>query len=532
MATAKMATVLTALLVACPVYSSIENPSILPTPPMGFNNWARFECGLNQSLFVETADTMVSKGLLVAGYDRINLDDCWLSHERAANGSLQWNTTLFPNGLIWLGEYVRSKGFHFGIYEDSGNETCGGYPGTLGHEEQDAKTFESWGIDYLKLDGCNVYPPTEQRYQDLYSKWHQILTSLEKPLIFSESAPAYFSDTNNNTDWYEVMDWVPLYGELARHSTDIAVYGLYKPSRYWKSIMTNYGFEVLLARYQQPGYYNDPDFLIVDWPWLTLDEKKSHFALWSSFSAPLIISSYIPDLTDAEVEYLTNADIISIDQDPLALQATLVSQDGYFDVLTKDLANGDRLLTVLNRGSDTNSTTVSAERIGLSKGCSFVAKDLWTGKSEKMAGSIDTTLNTHATAIYRISGVSSLTPTGMIFDTASLKCMTASGSTVTFSDCNASDEQVWHVSSQGLISPLSSPHECLESSKSGVSLSRCGKKKSSMRWVYHVTGNVINAATGACLQSNGAKMGTCGEELDKQVFGLPSGVHVVRGNTV
>ena len=178
---------------------------------MGFNNWARFECNLNQSLFIETADALVDKGLLAAGYNRINLDDCWMQTERASDGSLQWNTTLFPKGLVWLGEYVKSKGFHFGIYEDSGNETCGGYPGSREHEQQDAETFEKWGIDYLKLDGCNVYPFEEQTYQDLYSKWHRILASLDKPMIFSESAPAYFSATDNNTDWYEVMDWVPLY---------------------------------------------------------------------------------------------------------------------------------------------------------------------------------------------------------------------------------------------------------------------------------------------------------------------------------
>ncbi|KAF5948158.1 hypothetical protein HYC85_014115 [Camellia sinensis] len=28
--------------------------------------------------------------------------------------------------------------------------------GSLGHEEQDAKTFPSWGIDYLKYDNCNT----------------------------------------------------------------------------------------------------------------------------------------------------------------------------------------------------------------------------------------------------------------------------------------------------------------------------------------------------------------------------------------
>ena len=55
--------------------ASLEKPSLLPTPPMGFNNWARFECNLNQSLFTQTADAMASKGLLAAGYDRINIDD-------------------------------------------------------------------------------------------------------------------------------------------------------------------------------------------------------------------------------------------------------------------------------------------------------------------------------------------------------------------------------------------------------------------------------------------------------------------------
>ena len=296
--------------------------------------------------------------------------------------------------------------------------------------------------------------------------------------------------------------------------------------------MVNYGFEVLVARYQQPGYYNDPDFLIVDWPWLTLDEKKSHFALWSSFSAPLIISAYIPDLTDAEIAYLTNEDIVAIDQDPLALQATLVSQDGYFDVLTKSLSNGDRLLTVLNRGDDSNSTTISTERMGLGKGCTSTAKDLWTGESSKFTGSIDVTLSSHATAIYRISGVKPVTPTGMIFDTASVKCMTAGNSGISFSDCDGSDEQVWHVSSYGTISPLSCPWECLEVAGGTARLGHCNPHKANAKWIYHVTGNVINAATGSCLQSKGDYVGTCGEELDKQVFGLPSGVTVVRGSTV
>jgi len=534
MARAALAMIIASLLLLPEAHASIEEPSISPTPPMGFNDWARFMCNINESLFVETADAMVEKGLLAAGYNRVNMDDCWPSHERAPNGSLQWNETLFPNGLIWLGQYLHSKGFHFGIYEDAGNETCGGYPGTRGHEAQDARTFESWGVDYLKLDGCNVFPDTEPTYQEVYHKWHTILPNLKVPIVFSESAPAYFAGTDNNTDWYTVMDWVPLYGELARHSTDIAVYGLYPAEHYWQSVLTNYGFEVLLARYQQPGYYNDPDFIIPDWPWLTLDEKKSQFALWSSFSAPLIISAYVPTLTDDEVEFLTNKDIIAIDQDPLTLQATLVSQDGYFDVLTKNLANGDRLLTVLNRGNDTNSTTVSVERMGLEGGCDYQVKDLWTGQTQDVSGSMKVTLNQHATGIYRISGISGkVTPTGMIFNTASLHCMTADSSAVSFVNCTGAEEQVWQVSTQGHVSPLSDWKACLtQASDGGLALQNCQWRGKTQNWAYHVSGNLINAASGECLQEGGESMGRCGWERDSQVFGMPSGVHVIRGQVV
>ena len=292
--------------------------------------------------------------------------------------------------------------------------------------------------------------------------------------------------------------------------------------------MVNYDFEVLLARYQQQGYYNDPDFLIPDWPWLTLDEKKSQFALWSSFSAPLIISAYIPDLTDGEVEYLRNKDVINVDQDPLALQATLVSRNGYFDVLTKSLVNGDRLLTVLNRGDDTNSTTIGTERMDLERDCKYNAMNLWTGDSCDISGSIDITLATHATAIYRISGVSSVTPTGMIFNTASLKCMTAAGSNIAFDDCVASDARVWQVSPHGTVNPLAASHRCLQASRHKVSLDRCNQRRGNTRWVYRVTGNLVNEAISACLQQSARNIGACGEELDDQVFALPSGVEVAR----
>lgn len=521
---------LAALAAALPTYASIESPNILPRPPMGFNNWARFMCDLNQTLFTETADAMVSTGLRDAGYTWINLDDCWMTHERASNGSLQWDTNKFPDGIPWLGRYLKERGFKFGTYEDSGNATCGGYPGSYGYEKLDVETFASWGIEYLKLDGCNVSPKEgrtlREEYIARYKYWHEILAEMDNPLVFSESAPAYFAGEKSLTDWYAVMDRMPIYGELARHSYDIIVYGT--DGNAWDSVMTNYDFQLLTTRYQALGFYNDPDFLIPDNPKLSEDEKRSQFALWASFSAPLIISAYIPGLSEGDIGFLSNKDIIDVDQDPLVQQAALVSRDDTFDVLTRTLDNGDRLLTVLNRGDSAETAAIPVERLGLSKRCTYAAKDLWTGSSLSIKDSVSLKLNTHATGVYRISlpkKCSGITPTGMVFNTASKKCLTQQSGTIGFTKCQAQDSQVWQFTPWGSLSPLSDSGKCLTTDGTRVYVKSCRHGDDQM-WTYSVAGNLKSEKTGDCLTEDGAGVGACGFEKDSQVFGLPAGVDV------
>ncbi|KAF2178205.1 carbohydrate-binding module family 13 protein [Zopfia rhizophila CBS 207.26] len=542
---AAIASLLTAVAVSiAQVSATIQNPAIQPRPPMGFNNWARFMCNLNETLFTKTADAMVSTGLLAAGYDNINLDDCWLLKERNSKKELQWDPDLFPHGMPWLADYLHTRGFKFGIYENAGNMTCGWYPGSQDHEEIDSKTFESWGVDYLKLDGCHMDLQKGRSYYEefeyRYKLWHKIMGDLKKPFIFSQSAPAYFSPNfhldKNNTDWYRTMDWVHNNGELARHSDDIKVYGLnitFEPGGHWESMMNNYGMEVRLARYQSCGFYNDPDFLIPDWPDLSMDEKKTHFSLWSSFSAPLIISAYIPDLTKEDIEYLTNKEIIAVDQDALCEQATLVSQGEYIDVLTKNLANGDRLLTVLNRGNHTSTTEVSLHRMGFINVGAYTAKDLWTGGTKKFHESLEVKLRTHQTAIYRIrptEGVKlEVTPTGMIFNTFSLNCLAAShhSSSVTFAACDAADSQIWRVWDNGRVTPLSAVQQCLTVYDGEVSLEECERgPPKSQQWSYGVTGNLVNKGKGLCLEEGkkSVVVKKCGNALDSQVLALPGGV--------
>jgi len=136
------------------------------TPVMGWLDWEKFRCNIDceatpdtciaEKLFMDMADRMAADGYLDAGYNHVNIDDCWLNKAgRNANGSLEADPTRFPHGIKWLADYIHAKGLKIGIYEDLGTHTCGGYPGTtLDKITQDADTFASWGIDMLKLDGC------------------------------------------------------------------------------------------------------------------------------------------------------------------------------------------------------------------------------------------------------------------------------------------------------------------------------------------------------------------------------------------
>jgi len=297
--------------------------------------------------------------------------------------------------------------------------------------------------------------------------------------------------------------------------------------------MFNYGQEVRLARYQKPGYFNDPDFLNVDHFDYNINERRSHFALWSSFSAPLILSTSVPALSAEELKYLTNKNIIAVDQDPLALQATLVSQDGTWDVLTKNLANGDRLLTILNRGNVTASHSVSFGRIGIPTRSHINVKDLWTGKIKRAEERVITNnLEPHATAIYRLSGFGGsevVIPTGKIFNTFSLNSLTVASRGVHWGNSTGENGQVWQTKSDGTVRSLSNPTKCLTNGEKKVEVKECSGKPN-QKWNYHLSGNLKSRSSQGCLTEaeNGAvTVSRCLYEANSQVFGLPSGVKVI-----
>ena len=119
------------------------------TPPMGWNSWNTFSINVNEQLVIGIVAKMISSGLRDAGYNYVVLDDGWMLRERNAEGDLVPDPEKFPNGIKHLADYVHSKGMKFGVYNCAGTHTCGGFPGSRGHEYQDARLYASWGVDFL-----------------------------------------------------------------------------------------------------------------------------------------------------------------------------------------------------------------------------------------------------------------------------------------------------------------------------------------------------------------------------------------------
>ena len=153
------------------------------TPPMGFNTWNTFGPNINEQMVLEMADVMAEQGYRDAGYKYVVIDDCWSLRERDENGNLVADPEKFPHGMKYVADYVHSKGLKFGMYSCAGTRTCAGYPASFDHEFQDARTFASWGVDFLKYDFC--YFPSFANCKHRYLTMAQALRASGRDILFS-----------------------------------------------------------------------------------------------------------------------------------------------------------------------------------------------------------------------------------------------------------------------------------------------------------------------------------------------------------
>ncbi|GMY18570.1 alpha-galactosidase 1-like [Fagus crenata] len=353
------------------------------TPPMGWNSWNHFNCKIDEKTIKETADALISTGLAKLGYTYINIDKhrhlnflmeklCWGLLVVGICGNLVPKKSAFPSGIKAVADYVHSKGLKLGIYSDAGYYTCSRtMPGSLGHEDQDAKNFASWGIDYLKYDNC--YNDGSKPI-DRYPVMTRALMKAGRPIFLSLC------------EWGDMHPalWGFNVGNSWRATNDI--------SDNWQSMVSRIDMNEVYADFARPGGWNDPDMLEVGNGGMKNDE----------YIAPLLLGCDMRNMTKETMDIVANQEVIAVNQDPLGVQAKKVRMEGNHEVWAGPLTGYRIALLLFNRGSGPALVTAHWDDIGIPPNSVVEARDLWEHETLKtrFVGNLTATMASHACKMY------------------------------------------------------------------------------------------------------------------------------------
>ncbi|MCO5967811.1 glycoside hydrolase family 27 protein [Actinoallomurus soli] len=498
-------------LVSAPSASALGNGLAL-TPPMGWNDWNAYGCNVSEQLVEQTALAMHNDGLQAAGYQYVNMDDCWMASSRDGSGNLVANSSKFPHGIAAVASYVHSLGLKFGIYEDAGTATCAGYPGSYGHERQDATLFASWGVDYVKYDWCNIPfgdfsgQSHQQVAKTLYTRMRDALSATGRPIVFSMC--------NGWDGSVQPATWAGPVANLWRTTSDI------QPN--FNSMLSNFHNTVGLASYAGPGAWNDPDMLEIG-NGMSATEDRAHFSLWAEMAAPLIEGGNLVNASSTTLSILTNRAVIAVDQDSLGRPGTQVSSSGGHDVLARPLAGGDVSVVLFNETGSTATISTTAAAVGKSGASSYTLTDLWSGGTSTTTGTISASVPAHGAVMYRVAGGSTGTnPSGPIHAVGAGKCLDVPNSTQTngaqlqIYDCNGQTNQAWTYTSGRFT--VYGGTKCLDAYDNQtapgtkVEIWDCNGG-ANQQWQVNSNGTITGVQSGLCLDvyDNGTANGTAVE---------------------
>ncbi len=385
------------------------------TPPMGWNSWYIWTDHVTDKIMRDAADAMVSTGLIGHGYQYVNIDDCWTvepgSKEpdlggpaRDAQGNINPNQR-FPD-MKSLADYIHGKGFKAGLYTSPGPLDCGGYEGSYGHEEQDARQFARWGFDFLKYDWCSyggiAKNPDLAAMQKPYRKMGEILNRLDRDIVFN------FCQYGMGNVWRWGRE---AGGQSWRTAGDLG-----GDFEHTLAAISHDGFDLYgrgeLQKFTGPGAWNDPDYLLLGYQVngkgkveptrLTPNEQYTHVSLWCLVAAPLIFSGDITRLDGFTLSLLTNDEVIEVDQDPLGKAALRVSKQGPLEVWAKEMEDGTKAVGLFNRGEREAAVAANWSDLGL-RGEQIV-RDLWRQKDlGTFDGRYSAPVGRHGVVLLRLS---------------------------------------------------------------------------------------------------------------------------------
>lgn len=371
-------------------------------PLMGWSSWNTFGFQISDQIIREQADAMVSSGLKDAGYTYINIDDGYFGG-RDDDGKLLIHPTRFPNGMRPVVDYIHSLGLKAGIYSDAGPNTCASYfggdtigvgVGLWGHDMEDCKLFfHDLDFDFIKIDFCGGSPwhnkdkrklSERVRYTDIF----KAIKAAGKPGVFI-----------NVCRWDYPGTWVSNVAGSWRTTHDIACD--------WKNVADIIQQNLYLSAYCSKGHYNDMDMLEVG-RGLTIEEDKTHFALWCIMNSPLLVGCDMKKVAPEALALMANKRLIALNQDVLSQQAYPAQKINGCFVLVKDVETlyGKKRAVAIYNPSDEEVQNISLSLSDIDLEGKATVTDLYTGDEVKKAivkgNLVVKSIPAHGTAIYTI----------------------------------------------------------------------------------------------------------------------------------
>ncbi|WP_211188411.1 glycoside hydrolase family 27 protein [Gordonia asplenii] len=349
--------------------SGVALAGVAPTPPLGWNSWQPYGCGVTEAQVKAQADALVSTGLRDAGYRYVVVDDCWNASTRTKDGALQSDSTRFPDGMSSLGEYLHQRGLKFGLYVGASDKTCtqyqGQYPGATGSrgvEQRDAATLAWWGVDYIKADWCSSNGDHDDQVA-AFTAWRDAVRATGRPMVLSINPNSGVSGMppGQRFDWGGVAT-------MTRITNDIAAS--------FASVLGIADVVGLVTPRTRADAFNDPDMLVVG-QGLSAAQARTQMSLWAMMAAPLMIGTDLTRLSDAGLGVVGNQAMLAIDQNSRVVSGAPVAGDP--QVWSRAIGPKGLAVSMTNRTSRNATVTVSLASLGLS-GDGVVGVDVWTSK--------------------------------------------------------------------------------------------------------------------------------------------------------
>ena len=382
---------------AAPTLAVQELGALAPLPPMGWASWNHFFCDYDEKTIRAEADALVSSGMRDAGYKYVIIQEC-IARERDAQGNLIVDSARFPSGMPALTAYIHKLGLKAGIYTDIGLHTCypnPRYQGSYGHEEQDARTFAAWGMDFVEMDYCNRVPEHTGRwvYQRMAAALRAAGQAAGRPMLF------YLCSWGNEQPW----EWAQGDAQMWRTEFDIS---LEKDHVAWPRLVGNFESNTAHAVFSAPESWNDADMLEIGNPGLGDTEAQAQFSMWAMSPSPLLAGADLTKMSTAARAIYTNREVIAIDQDPLGAGAELVSRIAPgVEIWQRPLGSrtgGDVAVMLLNAGATPTAMHVLWRQVGLEPVARV--RDVWTHRSLPLSAGYSQTVAAHAAVLLRIHG--------------------------------------------------------------------------------------------------------------------------------